>query len=241
MTIEPNDSFQDVLFSLRDDIDKGIYHPNEKLQPIYELSFRYQTSRETMKAVISRLVEENRIHRKSGMGVFVNPQPIYSSGIEKLGSVSDMIRKAGKEPGTQYVSAEVIEPTQDDLVHFHSLDVQTIARLERVRTADGEPVVYCIDKVDERTIPIGQIHNEQSIFKLIEHYKGKRIQYAHTFIEPIGYHEQISDILNCGLEQSLLLLKQIHYTEDDEPILYSANYFRSDAFQFHVVRSRMDE
>lgn len=207
MTIEQDDSFQDTLIRLRDEIDHGFYRPYEKLQPIYELSHVYQTSRTSMKAVIDQLVEGNRLHRKSGMGVFGNSQPIYSSGIESLGSVSDMIMKAGKEPGTQYVAAEVVEPTQTDLVHFHSLDVQAIARLERVRTADGEPVVYCIDKMDHRTIPIGQIHSEQSIFKLIEHYRGKRIQCAHTFIEPIVYHELISEILNCGLDQSLLLLK----------------------------------
>ncbi|WP_017471940.1 GntR family transcriptional regulator [Amphibacillus jilinensis] len=234
-----NDLFKKTLIKLRKDIEQGIYPPNEKLHPLYELATIYQVTRTIMEAIIDQLVEENVVTRRLGIGVFVNPKPIYSSGIEELGSVSDMIRKAGKQPGTQYVAAEVVKPTAHDLNNFNATDLEAIARVERVRTADGEPVVYCIDKVDHARIPIGQIHSQNSIFKLIEDYTMMRIQYAHTYIEPIGFHEKISAILNCRPDQSLLLLKQMHYTEEHQPILYSANYFRSDAFQFHVVRKRL--
>ncbi|WP_067838443.1 GntR family transcriptional regulator [Amphibacillus sediminis] len=233
------DLFKATLSRLRQDIEQGVYPPNEKLHPLYELATAYHVTRTIMEAVIDQLVEENIVTRRLGMGVFVNPKPIYSSGIEELGSVSEMIRKAGKVPGTQYVAAEVIEPTATDLERFNSSDVLAIARVERVRTADGEPVVYCIDKVNNDLIPIGQIHSQDSIFRLIERYTGKRIQYANAHIEPIGFHEKISAILNCRPDQSLLLLRQMHYTEDHQPILYSANYFRSDAFHFHVVRKRL--
>lgn len=238
MSIDDNDQFKKGLTHIRQDIERGDFLPNEKLHPPYELAKKYQVSRELMEAIIDRLVEERIVTRRLGVGVFVNPKPIYSSGIEELGSVSEMIKKAGKVPGTQYVAAEVVEPTEIDLNNFNSLDVQTIARVERVRTADGEPVVYCIDKVDNAVVPISHIHSQGSIFKLIHAYTGKSIDYAHAYVEPIGYHEKISAILNCGPDQALLLLKQMHYTKDHQPILYSENYFRSDAFQFHVVRKR---
>ncbi|HZG70637.1 MAG TPA: UTRA domain-containing protein, partial [Chondromyces sp.] len=58
-------------------------------------------------------------------------------------------------------------------------------------------------------------------------------------IEPLGCHEKISPILECDPETALLVLKQLHYDEIDEPILYSVNYFKADKFSFHVVRKRM--
>ncbi|SEO31661.1 transcriptional regulator, GntR family [Amphibacillus marinus] len=234
-----NDLFKETLSKVRHDINQGLYPPNEKLHPLYELATIYQVSRTIMEAVVDQLVEENRVTRRLGIGVFVNPKPIYSSGIEELGSVSEMIRRAGKVPGTQYVAAEVVEPTANDQANFNTLAIKSIARIERVRTADGDPVVYCIDKVDNDLVPIGQIHSQNSIFKLIEEFTNKHIQYAHTAIEPIGFHEKISAILNCRPDQPLLLLRQMHYTADNQPILYSANYFRHDVFQFHVVRKRM--
>lgn len=239
MGTEDSIEFKEGLSQVRHDIESGIYLENEKIQPIYEFSKKYQVSQETMKAIIDQLVEERLVTRRPGVGVFVNARPIYSSGIEELGSVSEMIKKAGKTPGTQFVAAEIVEPTKTDFNNFNYLDLKTIARIERVRTADGAPVVYCIDKVDNEVVPIGHIHQQDSIFKLIHSYTGKRIEYAHAYVEPIGYHDKISSILNCGPDQSLLLLRQMHYTSDDEPILYSENYFRNDAFQFHVVRKRM--
>lgn len=232
--------YSETLSKMRKDIENGVFPPNERLHPLYELATNYRVSRTTMEAVIEELVDENMVTRRLGNGIFVNPKPIYSSGIEELGSVSDMIRRAGKVPGTQFVAAEVVKPSVSDLAHFNSLDVQALARVERVRTADGEPVVYCIDKIDHDLVPIGLIHSQDSIFKLIEDRTGKRIHYAETYIEPIGFHEKISAILNCRPDQALLLLRQMHYTKDHEPILYSANYFKSDAFQFHVVRKRTD-
>lgn len=228
-----------ILEHMRQDIEQETLVPSEKLLPIYELANKYQVSRKMMEDVINQLEEENKVTRKVGMGIFVNPKPIYSSGIEELGSVSDMIRRAGKEPGTQYVAAEIVDPTENDYKNFRPLNIESIARIERVRTADGEPVVYCIDKVDPKLIPMSQLHNQGSIFSMIEEYSGKRIAYANAFVEPIGFHEKISGILNCQPDQALLLLKQIHYTENHEPILFSANFFRSDVFQFHVIRKRM--
>lgn len=148
-----------ILEHMRQDIEQETLVPSEKLLPIYELANKYQVSRKMMEDVINQLEEENKVTRKVGMGIFVNPKPIYSSGIEELGSVSDMIRRAGKEPGTQYVAAEIVDPTENDYKNFRPLNIESIARIERVRTADGEPVVYCIDKVDPKLIPMSQLHN----------------------------------------------------------------------------------
>ena len=69
--------------------------------------------------------------------------------------------------------------------------------------------------------------------------EGIRISYALTQIEPLGYHEEVSSILRCEPETSLLLLKQMHYDEWERPVLYSINYFRADQFKFHVLRKRV--
>ena len=66
-----------------------------------------------------------------------------------------------------------------------------------------------------------------------------RVTYAVTFIDPVGFHDEVSPILKCGPETALLVLKQLHYDENDRVVLYSKNYFRADKFSFHVVRKRM--
>ena len=228
-----------VIDEIKRDIESGKYKEKEKLPSEFQLSRLLGVSRATLREALRILEEENVVSRKHGVGTFVNPKPIYSSGIEQLNSVTYMVEQSGKKAGSQYLTTEFLKPTEEERKKFSPKKVETLAKIERVRTADNKPVVFCIDKVPEDLIPLERVHTEESLFKLLEEYTGKQVAYAVTYIEPIGYHERIYSILECDPDQSLLLLKQMHYTDDDEPVLYSANYFRPDVFSFHVLRKRM--
>nr|WP_240407270.1 GntR family transcriptional regulator [Gracilibacillus halophilus] len=234
-----NASVLDVVHEIRDLIKRGFYQEREKLPTLYELATRFGVTRGIVRDAIEILEEENVLVDRPGVGTFVNKQPILSSGIEELGSVTEMIEKSGKLPGVQYISAEIVEPTEEDMNRFDPLSIRHLAQLERLRTADGEPVVYAIDKVDHHLLPLELIHSQESIFNALKRYAKIEIDYAVAYIEPIGYHERISPMLNCQPDQAILLLKQIHYTKDHTPVLYSANYFRADVFSFYVLRKRM--
>ncbi|WP_163971277.1 GntR family transcriptional regulator [Oceanobacillus halotolerans] len=228
-----------VIDEIKRDIENDLYKENEKLPSEFQLSKKLGVSRATLREALRILEEENIVTRRHGVGTFVNPKPIFSSGIEELTSVTYMIEQSGKKPGSQYLSTEILRPTEDDLKKFNPLKMDKVAKIERIRTANDEPVVFCIDKVPDGIIPLELVHKEDSLFKLMEVHARKYITYAVTYIEPIGYHDRIYDILNCSPDQPLLLLKQMHYTADDEPVLYSANYFRSDVFSFYVLRKRL--
>ncbi|WP_174613356.1 GntR family transcriptional regulator [Virgibacillus ihumii] len=228
-----------VIDKIKEDIEKGIYKPKQKLPSEFQMSKLIGVSRATLREALRILEEENVVTRRHGVGTFVNPKPVFSSGIEQLNSVTYMIEQSGKTPGSQFLSTEFQEPTEDERLKFNPKRVDKLAKIERVRTADDVPVVFCIDKVPEGLVPLDMVHREDSLFKLLESYSGKRVSYAVAYIEPIGYHDRIYEALHCSPEQSLLLLKQMHYTDEDEPVLYSANFFRSDVFSFHVLRKRL--
>ncbi|WP_163530664.1 GntR family transcriptional regulator [Halobacillus ihumii] len=228
-----------VIEQIKRDIENGIFFEKEKLPSEFELSKSLGVSRATLREALRILEEESIVTRRHGVGTFVNPKPVFTSGIEELDSVTGMIRKSGMTPGSQYLSAELVEPTEDDRSRFAPVEIHNLARVERVRTADQQPVVYCTDRIPEELIPLEQVREADSMFGILERYTGKTISYAVTHIEPIGYHEKISPILNSEPDQALLLLKQMHYTKDDEPVLLSSNYFRADKFSFHVLRKRV--
>ncbi|MDP4164927.1 MAG: GntR family transcriptional regulator, partial [Bacillota bacterium] len=182
---------------------------------------------------------ENVIIRRHGVGTFVNAKPMFTSGIEQLNSVTSMIAQAGMKPGTIFLSSSTQSPSEEDIRRFACSEEEGIVLVERVRTANGEPVVYCIDKVPEHLYPTTLTHGEESLFHMLEEEARRRITYAVAQIEPIGYHEKISPILECEPETALLVLKQMHFDEMDEPILYSVNYFKADKFSFRVLRKRI--
>lgn len=228
-----------VIEKIKHQIENGIYKENEKLPSEFDLSKMLGVSRATLREALRILEEDNIVTRRHGVGTFVNPKPVFTSGIEELTSVTHMIKESGKKPGVQFLSTIYVDARKEDRERFDDKNLKRLAKIERIRTANNDPVVFCIDKIPDGLISLKAAQKEDSLFKLIEDQTNKRIAYAVTYIEPVSYHPHIYDILQCNSQQSLLLLKQMHYTEDDEAFLYSENYFRSDRFSFHVLRKRL--
>jgi len=229
-----------VIDHLKADIEKGIYKENEKLPSEFELSKTLGVSRATLREALRLLEEENIIVRRHGVGTFVNPKPIFTSGIEQLSSISSMIEDAGMQPGTVYLNSTELLPNDEDLKRFQCDAGDPMITIERVRTADDNPVVYCIDQVPSNYLPKDFLKRRNlSIFQALEESGDIHVAYAVTYIDPIGYHGHVSPILECGRETALLLLKQFHYDEQERLVLYSKNYFRADKFSFHVIRKRV--
>jgi len=229
-----------VIERLKEDIDSGVFKENEKFPSEFELARTLGVSRATLREALRVLEEEKVIVRKHGVGTFVNPRPLFSSGIEQLSSVSSMICDAGMVPGTIFMEVQESLPNDEMIGKFDCDADDSLVTIKRVRTADGEPVVYCVDHVLTRNLDCGSdVVLNESIFDLIEKSGRIRIVQAVANIEPVGYDDEASSILRCGVDIPLLVLLQHHYSEEGEMVLYSKNYFRADKFSFHVVRKRV--
>ncbi|WP_078547016.1 GntR family transcriptional regulator [Litchfieldia alkalitelluris] len=228
-----------VIDRIKTDIEHGFYKEKEKLPSEFDLAKSLGVSRATLREALRILEEENVVIRRHGVGTFVNAKPLFTSGIEQLNSVTDMILQAGMTPGTIFLSSIVGHASDEDIKRFSCEKQDQVVMIERVRTANGEPVIYCIDKIPHDIFSDHFSHQEESLLDYIHKKTGRKITYAVTHIEPLGYHDKISPILNCEPETALLVLKQMHYDENDEPVLYSLNYFKSDKFDFHVVRKKI--
>lgn len=227
-----------VIDRIKQDIENKVYQEGQKLPSEFDLSKQLGISRATLREALRLLEEEGVVIRRHGVGTFVHTKPLFSAGIEELHSVTEMIAQADMEPGTIFLSSAIKEATEEDKKRFNPIETDKILEIERVRTANQVPIVYCLDKIPHELVQDFSIHEIKSFFSFLDE-SGQGISYAVTYIEPLGYHEKVSEILECDPETSLLLLKQIHYNEQDEPLLYSLNYFRADKFKFHVLRKRI--
>ncbi|MBX4161985.1 GntR family transcriptional regulator [Priestia megaterium] len=228
-----------VIDKIKQNIEKGIFKEKERLPSEFDLSKHLGVSRATLREALRILEEENIIVRRHGVGTFVNTKPTFLSGIEQLNSITHMIEQAGMKAGTIFLSSQIQELSENDLTRFACGEDEQILFVERVRTANGEPVVYCMDKVPQKILPENFEYKQESLLEILEKQAGKHISYAVANIEPLGYHEKVSPILQCEPETALLVLKQMHYDQYDEPILYSINYFKADQFSFQVLRKRV--
>lgn len=120
-------------------------------------------------------------------------------------------------PGTIFMSSQVTAPTEEDMLRFQYAEETEIFLLERVRTANGMPVVYCLDKIPVDILPEGFSHEQESMFEWLENKSGAVISYAVADIVPIGYHDTISQILECDPETSLSRSNRLIMTKTISP------------------------
>ncbi|MFD1850299.1 GntR family transcriptional regulator [Oceanobacillus bengalensis] len=226
-----------VIDQIKGKIGNGELEPGERLPSEMTFAKELGVSRNTLREALRILEEENIIIRKHGVGTFVNNKPVFSGGIEELFSITTMIEREGKTPGTELLFAGYVDPHGDDIKELNLGENELVLLVKRLRTADEEPLVYCIDKIPSNLLSKGYKVDKESIFSSLEEL-GITIGYAEAEIKTIGYHEEISNIMNCDKETPLLILRQIHYDLNDRPVLYSINFFKSDQIAFNVLRKR---
>ena len=221
-------------------IDQEIYEAGDKLPSETAFAKELDVSRASLREALRVLEKEGKIVKSQGVGTFVSkPVPRFKRGIEELFSVTDTIRNEGFEPGTKglRISEEKIE--KNLALKMNVKKNSELLKLERIRTADDKAVVYCIDYLNTELFPIDIDEDfSQSLFDLLENKYDVQINYAVTEIVPVVAKEKLMKKLNVKKYSPILLLEQMHYDTEDNLFLYSKNYFRSDQFQFKVLRTR---
>ncbi|AFM42050.1 transcriptional regulator [Desulfosporosinus acidiphilus SJ4] len=228
-----------VRLELLDEIRRGKYLVNSRLPNEEQLAKEMGVSRNTLREALRVLEASGVVEKKQGLGTFIlgEPSPKAKPGLEVLFRVTDAILEMGSTPGT---SEAAFEMSTADARVAEKLGIEvgtSVYHLRRVRTADGIPVVYCID-----TFPavIGELEVEKmrsSVFAYLEEVKGVRISYASTDLRPIVAGKELADKLSVSAASPLLLLDEVHFDKLDQPIFYSRLFFRSDYFVFHLLRS----
>lgn len=223
------------IVRLREWLNRGVWTEGELLPSEFELAQQLDVSRSEVLKALSVLEEEKVIVRHHGIGWVVGARPVFSIRMEELSSLSRVITRSGRSPGTIYLNASVEKPDPSLREQLKLGPEESVFRLEQVRTADGKPVVYCLDKFPASIFQDFHPCESDHLFQLFEK-AGRRVVRAHTCVEAIGYHERISSLLCSPPESSLLILRQLHWDQQDRPVLFSAYYFRSDQFSFQMDR-----
>lgn len=230
--------YESVLKDMREMIKNGYWQEGQQLPSEMELANKFGVSRVTLREALRKLEEEGTIVKHQGLGTFVKRQPLLKGGLEKLFSVTSLIKEQGMNPGTSDFAVEKAPARESEARYLGINSGEPIYRIERLRTADGIPVVYCIDRLPASFTGPDFQEFKESLFAFIESEYGIRITYAISEIKFIKHDHTAEEKLALKKNDSLLLLEQVHYNEDDVPILYSSNYFNASKFKFYIVRKR---
>ncbi|WP_027338755.1 GntR family transcriptional regulator [Halonatronum saccharophilum] len=221
---------------------EGEYKPGDRLPSEAKLSENFGVSRATLREALRVLEKEGKINRMQGVGTFITEKStLFKSGIEELHSITQSIESMGQKAGTRELELKWDNHVENLAQEFNRKKDSDFLILYRTRTADDNPVAYCEDYIPQAlfTKEVKKEDISLSLLKFLQKEFNIYISYAVADILPIVANDMLANKLDLEVGEPLLLLKQMHYDDRDNPILYSKNYFRSDKFEFHVLRDRI--
>ena len=202
----------------------------------------FGVSRITVREALAQFNQEGIIYKIQGKGTFLKRSPIHmKNGLEILKSPTEIMKESGYKAKTEHFSTEVELPPPEIKRILNLENEEKIVTYCRKRYAEDKLVVYGEDSLSVchfEDKPPKKIPRE-SMLNFLEDELGLKIERARTEIIPTTLGDELSEVLDVDKNKIFLLLKQVHYSDKGKPLVFSLDYFNSEAFKFIINRRRI--
>jgi GntR family transcriptional regulator len=228
---------QEYLLNL---IESGAYQPGEQLPSEADLAAQLGISRPTLREALRNLEQDGLILRKHGVGTFVAPgyERRLESGLERLESILELAARKGldAECAALHVQQEPISP---ELATKLGVDSGAwLTTIRRTIVVGGVPVAYMSDQVLPSILSPVDVDDcfDGSVLDLLRQKPDLQLGYAVADIVALDADEFLTENLEVEMGQAVLLMEEVIYDVEGNPVEFSQNYFVPEFFQFRVVR-----
>jgi GntR family transcriptional regulator len=228
--------YHQVYLHLVDALARGMWASGEQIPTERDLAVNFGCSLITVRRALDELVREGRLERTRGRGTFVTEPPIARNILGPIG-FADELRSLGYQPYSVVVTARAEEASP---AVANALDISPRAPvyyLERVRGADGQPLV-----LEQVRLPAALVPG------LIEREFGREASLWDTlrdvYRRPVErYREMLSATIPTAREAELLALRSrkpavqfegVAFTTDDVPIELSRTVVSPERARYYV-------
>ena len=218
---------------LRELLD-GAYPHGAKLPNEDDLAQRFGVSRATVREAVSGLVEAGYVTRRHGSGTYVTGTLPRRHALDMSVSYTRMIAEAGMEPGVVIIEQDEHPASAQEARALQVPVGEPLLVVERIRTADGRPVVYSIDRLPRRYAPADD-DLVASLYTVLER-GGHTVQAASARLVPVVADERQARLLHVDPSTPLLHIDQVDLDRAGHPVMLSAEWHVADAFELHVNR-----
>lgn len=133
-------------------VAEGRLKDGDALPPERLLAERLKVSRTTVRKALDELAARSLVRSWHGSGTFV-AIPRLEQPLARLSGFSEDMRARGREPGFVWLERGLAVPSPEEVVALGLAGGERVARLVRLRTADGEPLAVERAAVPARFLP----------------------------------------------------------------------------------------
>jgi len=226
--------YQQLYELLEGRIRSGQWKPGDLIPSELKLIAQYKVSRITVRKVLDMLVADGLLVRERGRGSFV-AAPKLEHGMTRIVSFTDDMRQRGFTPGTKIIFMGLVPAPRTIAESLGVSEGEELARIDRLRLADGDPL--CVEEsfLIHRYIPgilnHDLVNNSLREIKLKEY--GIRWSRARQTIQAIPAAADIARLLSIRNGAPLLFFERVTYSQDNVAMEYLKIYYRADRYVIH--------
>ena len=232
---KPASFHQELIAKLRKLLRSRQFVPGAQFLTEREIAERFATSRPTANKALSSLVSQGLLEFRQGAGTFVR-ESVLDYDLQRLVSFTDKARAAGKEPSTQVLAFQKLRAADvsDEIVQALKLTAnESLLYIERLRLADGQPVIYERRHVVARHCPAMTKTDARSSLYAFWTAKCKlTISGANESIRAVNATKSQATQLGVTTNAACLLVIATGILEGGIPLWYEETIYRSDVYEF---------
>jgi GntR family transcriptional regulator len=227
-TQDPTPLYLQVAHKLAEAIGAGEWRAEEALPSERVLSEKLGISRVTARKALAVLADQRIISKRPGSGTFVEPR--FEQPLSRLTSFTEMLRSKGHNASSVWLERKLDVPTHDEILKLGLSPTSQVARLERLRLADGTVMA-----VEMSALPVAYLPDpaavETSLYAHLD-AAGHRVVRALQHIRAVNASERIAKLANIERGEAMLLVTRIGFTEDNTAIELTDTFCRKDYYDF---------
>ena len=229
-----------VRDEITDRIDRGVLAAGTRLPSEPALASELGVSRATLREALRTLEGEGVVRRMWGSGTYVAQGSRVANSLDMNFGVTDAIRAAGMRAGIEHGRHWFEPASASEAAQLNLQPGQDVLVVERVRTADGKPVVLSRDILPAQLLAahegVADQMLQRSMYEVLERDLGLVIHHGIASFRPVRADVTVARRLAIPRGELLLAIWQVDYSENDVAIVSSHEYHLADAFEFTVHR-----
>jgi GntR family transcriptional regulator len=212
-------------------IEAGVLKPGESLPAERELASLTGLSRVTVRKAIERLVESGQLTQRRGSGTFVAARvEKVEQALSLLTSFSEDMTRRGKAVQSVWLSRAIHAPSPEEVMALGLTALDRVARLERVRMADGVPLA-----IERASLPTAVLPDPEavgvSLYDLLSE-RGLRPVRAVQRISAANLGPADAALLEVPQGAAALRIERVSYLPSRRVIEFTRSLYRGDAYDF---------
>jgi GntR family transcriptional regulator, N-acetylglucosamine utilization regulator len=227
------------------EISAGTYPAGALLPSENQLAEKYNVSRPTIRAAFARLVERGYVKRQRGVGTYIADRPSIANPLYQFIDIRERISARGFTPGFMQLKTDIIK-ADDQLSKTLEVPIgSNILNIQKEFTADGNPIILFINYIPEwvyieclSTDQVLEPGTTEPFFEFFANQCHHKVKYLASTIKPeivqnIDLPEEFLHDNSCN---TLLIIEDIGYNDDDTPLFFSIEHLVREASAFHIIR-----